>query len=39
MSISQSTKEKVESIKNYIQGRYSKMSQDEKTKKEGKIND
>ena len=33
--VSQSTKEKAESIKAYIEGKYSKLSQDEKAKKDG----
>ena len=37
MIISQSTKEKAESIKAYIQGRYKKLNRDEKEKKEGKV--
>ncbi len=35
--MSQSTKEKAESIKAYIEGKYSKMSQEEKEKKEGTV--
>ncbi len=35
IAVSQSTKEKAESIKAYIEGKYSKMSQEEKEKKEG----
>ncbi len=33
--VSQSTKEKAESIKAYIESKYSKLSQDEKAKKDG----
>ena len=35
--VSQSTKEKAESIKAYIEGKYNKMTQEEKEKKEGTL--
>ena len=36
MLISKATKDKVESIKAYIQGKYTKHNKDEQEKKEGK---
>lgn len=35
MIISQATREKAESIKAYIQGKYRKLNQEEKDKKDG----